>query len=179
MSNYMLITISGMDRAGIVRDVAAAMTHLDINIEDSSMTALRGAFTIMMIVRLPENMGVSTIKAALAQLEQSTGLVAQSRPLAAEQVAQASVEPNCVVTVSGGDRPGIVQAVTDAIAALNGSVVDLSTSTIAHADEDGSYYMMALEISIVDMTALKQRLQQVAQSLHVDIEVIGMEEELI
>ncbi len=174
---YMLITVSGADRPGIVRDVAAAMTHLDINIEDSSMTALRGEFTIMMIVRLPQSMGISTIKAALAELEQQTGLTTQSRPLEAEQVAQPTAEPNCVVTVSGGDRPGIVQAVTEAIAALDGSVVDLSTSTIPR-DED-HYYMMALEITIDDIARLKQRLQQVAAQLDVDIEVIGMEEELI
>jgi len=178
MNNYMLITISGKDRAGIVRDVAAAMTHLDVNIEDSSMTALRGEFTIMMIVRLPESMGVSTIKAALAELEQTTDLTAQSRTLDSKQVNQATNEPNCVVTVSGGDRPGIVQAVTETIATLGGSVVDLSTSTIAH-DDGNNYYMMALEISIADQEKLKQHLQQVAQALHVDIETIGMEEDLL
>ena len=82
-----------------------------------------------------------------------------------------------LITVSGADRTGIVQAVTEAIAAQNGSVVDLSTSTIPR-DED-HYYMMALEITIDDIPRLKQRLQQVAAQLDVDIEVIGMEEELI
>jgi len=177
MHNYMLITISGADREGIVRDVAAAMTDLAINIEDSSMTALRGEFTIMMIVRLPETMGLSGIKAILADLEQRTGLVAQSRLLDDAQVAHATDQPNCVVTVSGGDRPGIVQAVTDIIAAQHGSVVDLSTSTIARNDDN--LYMMALEITIADIPTLKQRLQQVAESLQVDIDVIGMEENLI
>jgi len=178
MQNYMLITISGMDRIGIVRDVAAAMTHLDVNIEDSSMTALRGEFTIMMIVRLPEGVAISTIKAALAELEQQTGLTAQSRPLAAKQVTQATNEPNCVVTVSGGDRPGIVQAVTNAIAAEKGAVVDLSTSTITR-ENGNSLYTMALEITINNIPGLQQHLQRVAQSLDVDIEAIGMEEEML
>jgi len=179
MSHFMLITVSGNDRPGIVRDVAAAMTHLDINIEDSSMTALRGEFTIMMIVRLPAGMGMSTIKAALAELEQNTGLIAQSRPLESEQMATPAADPNCVVTVSGGDRPGIVQAVTETIADLGGSVVDLSTNTMTRTDESTKLYMMALEITIDDIPALKRGLQQVAQSLAVDIETIGMEEELI
>jgi len=177
MHNYMLITISGADREGIVRDVAAAMTDLDINIEDSSMTALRGEFTIMMIVRLPKTMGVSSIKATLAELEQRTGLAAQSRLLDAKQVARATNEPNCVVTVSGGDRPGIVQSVTAMIASQHGSVVDLSTSTIERNGDN--LYMMALEITIEDIVALKASMQQVAESLQVDIDVIGMEEALI
>ncbi|MDX8412492.1 MAG: ACT domain-containing protein [Mariprofundales bacterium] len=177
MHNYMLITVSGADRGGIVHDVAAAMTNLDINIEDSSMTALRGEFTIMMIVRLPDSLAVSAIKATLAELEQRTGLVAQSRLLDEKQVAHPTNEPNCVVTVSGGDRPGIVQAVTAIIADQQGLVVDLSTSTIERNDDN--LYMMALEITIEDIPTLKQHLQQVAASLHIDIDVIGMEEGLI
>ncbi len=177
MSDYLLVTVSGRDRVGIVRDVAAAMSHLDINIEDSSMTALRGEFTIMMIVHLPETGSIGALKAALAELEQRTGLTTQSRPLDEARAAQQAAEPNCVITVSGGDRPGIVQGVTEAIADRGGSVVDLSTSTLPAAE--GNRYVMALEIACDDVAAMKQALQPVARRLDVDIEVIGMEEELI
>jgi len=53
--SYLLLSISGHDRTGIVRDVAEALLHLNANIEDSSMTALRGRFTMMLIIRLAED----------------------------------------------------------------------------------------------------------------------------
>ncbi|RMH51677.1 MAG: amino acid-binding protein [Zetaproteobacteria bacterium] len=180
MPRHMLLTISGADRRGIVRDVAGAMAHLEINVEDSSMTALRGAFTIMMIVRLPEGLGIASLKAALADLEQRTGLTVHARPLDAEEAARDAPGPDCVVTVTGGDRPGIVHAVAEAIADGNGSIVDLSTSTV-RLDEDSTeeHYIMALEVACDDCAGLKRRLGPVADALGVDIEVIAMEEELL
>ncbi|MDQ6965016.1 MAG: ACT domain-containing protein [Mariprofundales bacterium] len=176
MHNYLLITISGTDRPGIVRDAAAAMTNLDINIEESSMTALRGAFTIMMIVRLPESLAISTIKAALAELEQRTGVITQSQLLDDEQVMPTTNEPNCIVTVSGGDRPGIVHAVTEIIAEEQGSIVDLSTSVVERGGDN--LYIMALEIQIADIATLQDRLQQVGKPLQIDIDIMEMEESI-
>jgi len=167
---FMLVTVSGEDRTGIVRDVAAAVAHLAINIEDSSMTALRGAFTIMMIVRLPEATEPMALKAALADLEQKSALVIQSRELPADQVASVTPEPNCVVTVTGGDKPGIVHAVSAALAAANASVVDLSTTA------QGDQYLMALEVAAQSVTALQGAMAESARALAVEIEVIPMEE---
>ncbi|MDQ6950665.1 MAG: ACT domain-containing protein [Mariprofundales bacterium] len=174
---FMLVTVSGADRIGIVRDVAEAVAHLAINIEDSSMTALRGEFTIMMIIRLPEGMadgvGQTVVKAALADLEQKSGLVIQSRALAGTQVELVTPEPNCVVTVAGGDRPGIVHAVAAALAAANASIVDLSTTV------QSEQYLMALEVAVASVTELQAVMARSASTLAVEIEVIAMDEALL
>jgi glycine cleavage system transcriptional repressor len=96
---YVLLSVSGHDRPGIVRDVAEALLHLDANIEDSSMTALRGRFAMMLIVRLPEQAGLGGLKGALAELEQRTGLTIQSQPISDEEAQTESGEPDCVVMV--------------------------------------------------------------------------------
>ncbi len=169
----MLVTVSGKDRTGIVRDVAAALLHLEVNIEDSSMTALRGEFTMMMIIRLPECVAMGALKAALADLEQKTGLVTQSQLLPADRVEVATAEPNCVVTVTGGDKPGIVHGVSETLAQSGASIVDLSTT----ARE--SHYLMALEVAAPSVEALQQSLEQTASRLQVEIVVVPMEETLL
>lgn len=176
--SFVLLSVSGHDRPGIVRDVGEAMLHLHANIEDSSMTALRGRFTIMMIVSLPEDEGMAALKASLAALEQRTGLTIQSQPLLTEEVAHTAPEPDYVVTVSGADRVGIVHAVAETLANLNVSIVDVSTRS--HAGVAGSAYMMALEVAAGDQSErMRVELMSVAEKLKVDIETHAISAEIL
>ena len=165
MNQSILLSISGKDRAGIVRDVSEVLLQAQANIEDSSMTVLRGRFTMMLIVEL-EDSGLSSLKAALAELEQRTGLTVQSQVLSEDEATHIPEEPDCVITVSGADKPGIVFAVTDAMAELGVSVADVSTRA------RGEVYMMALEAVVGDkLNALQAKLTDVSDKLSVSIEV--------
>ncbi len=177
--SYLLLSISGHDRTGIVRDVSEAMLHLNANIEDSSMTALRGRFTMMLIVKLADGDGLGAVKAALAELEQRTGLTVQSQPLSAEEAMAMPQEPDCVVTVTGADRAGIVYEVTDVLAANGVSIVDVSTRSRDSGDR-GDLYMMALEaFSGGKAESLRAPLEAVANRLGVDVEVHILDETVI
>ncbi len=165
---FYLLSVSGHDRPGIVRDVAGALLDLDANIEDSSMTALRGRFTMMLIVRVADE-ATGRLKAALAELEQRTGLSVQSQPMDEAEAASEPLEPDHVVTVHGADRAGIVHAVAEALADAGVSIVDLSTRV--HAEEGGDVYMMAMEVAAGEHAeAMKKRLAEAARAMGVDIE---------
>jgi len=87
-------------------------------------------------------------------------------------------EPDCVITVSGADRAGIVHAVTDVLAAHAASIVDVSTR--ARETEDGDVYMMALEVASGGKgESLRASLQAVAEKLAVDVEMHELEEAII
>ena len=174
MSNV-LLSISGHDRAGIVRDVAEAMLHLKANIEDSSMTALRGRFTMMMIVRLPEDRSIGELKAALAELEQRTRLTVQSQVISDEEASSAAQLPDHVITVHGADSVGIVHAVTDALATANVLIIDVSTQS--RESDDGNVYMMVLEVASAGQSdAMKAAMTNVAGDLDIDIEIHALDD---
>jgi len=175
---YALLSISGHDRPGIVRDVAEAMLHLSANIEDSSMTALRGRFTMMLIVRLPEGSGLVELKAALAELEQRTGLTIQSQALSADEAAQETMEPDCIVMVHGADRLGIVYEVSNTLAERGVSIVDVSTQV--HGEGENGTYIMVLEANASgDVQGVRQALAEVSARLGVDVEVHHMDEAVL
>jgi glycine cleavage system transcriptional repressor len=176
--SYVLLSISGHDRAGIVRDVAESLLHIKANIEDSSMTALRGRFTMMMIVKLHETEGMSALKATLAELEQRTGLTVQSQPVSEEEAQAVPQEPDCVVTVSGADKPGIVHAVAEVMAGQDASIVDVSTR--ARDSGHGEVYMMALEaVCGAGADALRKALADVSTHLDVEIEVHELDGDIL
>jgi len=177
--NFILLSISGRDRPGIVRDVSEALLDVNANINDSSMTALRGRFAMMLIVSLPEEAKLGELKASLAELEQRTGLNVQSQPIVDDEARLTPPEPDYVVTVSGADKPGIVHAVTDCLAGLDISVVDLSTR-LGESREAKPVYMMALEVAVGGpVDAMRQQLAEVSGQLQVDIEIHPMESEIL
>jgi len=176
--SYLLLSISGHDRAGIVRDVAEALLHLNANIEDSSMTSLRGRFTMMLIVQMDDGDGLGALKASLAELEQRTGLTVQSQPISEEEASSMPQEPDCVITVSGADKVGIVHAVAEVLANNGVSIVDVSTR--ARENEQGDIYMMALEVVTGGKAeSLRSPLAEVAEKLGVDVELHELDEAVI
>ncbi len=165
-----LLSISGHDRPGIVCDVAESLLHLNANIEDSSMTTLRGRFTMMLIVRLPDDRSISDLKAALAELEQRTRLTVQSQTISDEEAAAPALEPDYVITVHGADKVGIVHAVSEALSTLGVSVVDVSTQS--RSTEQGNVYMMALEVAACGQgDAMRIALDAVAKQIGVDVDL--------
>jgi glycine cleavage system transcriptional repressor len=173
-----LLSISGHDRPGIVRDVAESLLHLNANIEDSSMTALRGRFTMMLIVRLPEERSIGELKAALAELEQRTRLTVQSQTISDEEASAPALEPDHVITVHGADKVGIVHAVAEALALLGVSVVDVSTRS--RATDAGDVYMMALEVNAGDQgDAMKSALDKVAASVGIDVDLHALDDAVL
>ena len=174
MKKSILLSISGHDTPGIVRDVSEVLLHAQANIVDSSMTVLRGRFTMMLIVDLAEDGDITSLKAALAELEQRTGLSVQSQVLPDNEARHIPAEPDCVITVNGADKPGIVYAVTHAMAEMGVSIVDVSTRS------RGEVYMMVLEVVAGDkIEALKECLLNVSEQLSVTVEVHHLDDDVM
>ena len=69
-----------------------------------------------------------------------------------------------MLTVHGGDRPGIVSAVVAEVAAVGGNITDLTTRLA------GDLYLLVAEIDLpagIDVTALEAAVERVAAELGV------------
>jgi glycine cleavage system transcriptional repressor len=71
---FFLISLFGKDRPGIVAEVSKVLYQLNLNIEDSSMTRLKGEFTIMLIVSFPTERNEEDILSALEEVKDKLGL---------------------------------------------------------------------------------------------------------
>src|SRR3954451_19548922 len=107
MSHTLAVTVLGHDRPGIIATATSALADLGGNLEDSSMTLLRGHFAMTLVVS-----GDATQeqpRTALISAFAETDLVVTVIELApAADVPQSG--PSYVLAVHGGDRPGIVSA---------------------------------------------------------------------
>lgn len=158
----------GEDRPGIVAAVTRAIADAGANLDDCSMTVLHGHFTMAMVVGLEEPHTVEQLDAALARPAVDLGLVVSIRTIA-EGTPPAPRGQRWSVSVYGADRPGIVAAVTAALADAGANVVDLTTRVVG--GEQRPVYAMAMEVLLpegADGEAVSAAVAEATKALGVD-----------
>jgi glycine cleavage system transcriptional repressor len=158
------ITVLGHDRPGIIAETTGRLADLGLNLEDSTMTLLRGHFAMMLICAgdAPDSM----IEEALAPLTDDGTLSVYVRAVPDEHAHGAAVAAGTpwVLTVHGADRPGIVSSVLAEVSRVGGNINDLTTRLAA------DLYLLVAELDLpagVDAAALEESLRAVASSLGV------------
>ena len=167
------ITVIGHDRPGIIAEVTAVLADLGLNLEDSTMTILRGHFAMMLICAGPPT--PPEIERALEPVTADGSLRVSAREVPPEPDAGAKGAPY-VLTVHGGDRPGIVSAVSRELAAVGGNITDLTTRLT------GSLYVLVAEVELpvaVDVEVLQGRLAGVGESLGVGVSLREQETDVL
>lgn len=155
------VTVVGRDRPGIIAETTARLAELGLNLEDSTMTLLRGHFAMMLICAGEAR--DRDIEQALASLTIDGSLRVTVAEVPAEPTPSAGGSP-WVLTVHGGDRAGIVSAVVAEVAAVKGNITDLTTRLA------GDLYLLVAEIDVpaeVDVAALEAAVERVASELGV------------
>ncbi|MDP9820236.1 glycine cleavage system protein R [Nocardioides massiliensis] len=163
------ITVLGHDRPGIIAETTRALAGLGLNIEDSTMTLLRGHFAMMLLC--DGEVAREDVVAALAGLEDDGTLTVEVREVPTEETAPAA-GPSYVLTVHGGDRSGIVSSIVSEVAAVGGNITDLTTRLA------GELYLLIAEVDLpagVDADAVAESLRGVAGELGVEVSLRAVE----
>ena len=155
------ITVVGHDRPGIIAQAAEVLSQCGMNLEDSSMTLLRGHFAMTLICAGEAN--AEQIEAALQPLVNgSLDVTVREVP---DEPDQPPLGSTYLVTVHGADRLGIVARLAGVIAQAGGNITDLTTRL------SGTLYVLLAEIDLprsADVAALQARLVELSAELGVD-----------
>ncbi len=143
--SHFAVTAVGADRPGIVAAVTGAFAEHGCNLEDSSMTILRGQFAMMLVVDAPAGVGAGELEAALAGPAADLDLVVTVRAAAEPPEVEPDIE-SWTVSVYGADHPGIVHGVAALLAERSVNIVDLSTRVVGTAENP--VYTMVLQVTL-------------------------------
>ena len=156
---HLAITVLGHDRPGIIARTADQLAGLQMNLEDSSMTLLRGHFAMTLICT-----GSTTAAEVEAKL---AAIIDDSLSVSVREIDpeadQAPVGESYLITVHGADQLGIVARLTGVLAEAGGNITDLSTRL------SGELYLLLAEVDLPPdaVEAVRQRLTDVAAELGV------------
>jgi glycine cleavage system transcriptional repressor len=155
------ITVIGHDRPGIIAQATGALARLGLNLEDITMTLLRGHFTMVLLCE--GDVSARRIEEVLEFIAADGTLSVSAREIPEEPVEEPAATPY-VVTVHGADRPGIVSAVATRLADVGGNITDLDSRLAS------GLYILGAEVDLPDGTdvdALEQSLSKAADELGV------------
>jgi glycine cleavage system transcriptional repressor len=136
----------GRDRPGIVAATTEVLLRHGVNVEDSRMSILRGHFTMMLILDVPEGTDgqrlSSDLEAVANELELEAVAVGPVEPL-----AERAPEPTHVLSIYGVDHPGIVHQATQALADHGVNITDLETR-LADGEDGPPLYALLIEVVV-------------------------------
>ena len=168
---HFAVSAVGRDRPGIVAAVAEALLAHEGNIEDSQMAILRGHFTLTLIVSGPDGADAERLAADLAKVKDAVGLDALSFSEVTGIDPSSEPAPSHIVSVYGVDHPGIVHAVSTALAERGISITDLETR-LAGGAESEPVYAMLLEVAVppaADAAEIERDLKETARAQDVEL----------
>ena len=175
---HVALSAIGRDRPGIVAAVTGVLLDHGVNIEDSQATILRGHFTMMLVLALPDAADVERLRADLDAVAGELGLEALSLRDVAELDARGP-EPSHTVTVYGVDHPGIVHRATSVLAERGIDITDLNTRLVADEGEEPLYALM-MEVALpggLDAEELAGALRGVAADEGVEVTLHELEQD--
>jgi glycine cleavage system transcriptional repressor len=155
------ITVVGHDRPGIIARTAEVLSAYGMNLEDSSMTLLRGHFA-MTLICAGETPAAEVEQALVAAMDPSLAVTVRQ---VADELDRQPVGSTYLVAVHGADRLGIVARLAGAIAAAGGNITDLTTRLT------GDLYVLVAEVDLppgADVSALRAALAATSRELGVD-----------
>jgi glycine cleavage system transcriptional repressor len=168
--SHAVVSALGPDRPGIVARVTSVLVEHGCNIADSHMGLLSGRFTMMLVISVPEDFNGKRFLADLTAAGADLDLDAIHAEYISDDAPDAEPASH-IVTVYGADHPGIVAAVTEALAAAGASITDLQTRLA------GELYVMTIEVS--GGAGAEAALQEVAAAQAVEISVRPLDTDVL
>jgi glycine cleavage system transcriptional repressor len=175
MKKLVALSAIGQDRPGIVAALTRVLFETGCNLEDSSMTQLKGDFAVLLLVDLPPKTSLDTLKVALKPVLDQWQLASTLRQLSpAETDGSAGTGFPYTLVVYGVDHPGIVYRMTQAAADLSINITDLRTHMTQSGGRGINLYSLAVEVLIPGKEALnsfQKELESLKKELKVEIKL--------
>jgi glycine cleavage system transcriptional repressor len=164
------LTAIGRDKPGIVARIARVLVDHGLNIEDSQMRILGGRFAMMLLLR--GNASEEALYKDLLATGRELGLdYIYVHPIADAEAAPP--QPTHALSVYGGDHPGIVAAVAEALAENGVNITDLETRLT------GEVYVMLLELVIPAGVDITDAMAAVGREQGVDVSLRELEQDAL
>lgn len=172
MEQKLIMTAFGKDRPGIVAEIAEIIYKNNCNLEDSNMSRLADEFTLILL--LTGNGGELREKLArdCKRLEREKAISVFIRPL---DFHRPDTKNNCrTIEVEGVDQAGIVYKTARLLAREQINIETLASRKKFSPNSGTAMYAMKINAQFPDtiaMDAFDEKLERLANELHVDITV--------
>lgn len=138
--NTYIVTVTAIDRVGIVHSVTGTIHQHGGNIIELSQTVMRDYFTIILAVEFPEARNTRTLSAAIiangARFDLNVEVIDAAKAVHAPAVDHGG---RFILTVLGVDRAGTIHGISECLSRNGVNIIDL------HARTEGEKFSLVME----------------------------------
>ncbi len=176
MKHWFALSAIGRDRPGIVADLSELIYECDCNLEDSSMTILGGEFATLLLLSGQSADSAQRLSTACKRLEWEKRLTVFFRPLEDEPLPYGTQEKarSYELLATGVDKAGLVARIARCLADHGINIVQMNTTAQPEPGSGTVIYNMRITLDVpsrVDETTLRERLDHIADDLHIHIDL--------
>jgi predicted amino acid-binding ACT domain protein len=153
-----IVTVMARDRVGIIRDVSAALSDLNGNITHVNQTVMRGYFTLIVSVEMPDERTQLEIRQAVERKGDVGEFEVNVRPYEESITGKASASERFTLSLRGTNQGGVIKRVTVYLADRCINIDDF------YAYAFDSKFVMLVQVSIpigIDVEEIQAELAQV------------------
>lgn len=141
-----LVSISCPDRVGIVSATTGQLFELGANLGDTTFAVLGEAAEFTSVVEVPPGTTPEIIEAALRTLPELHDADISVSPFTLPAVHGPSGRVNYRITVSGGDRPGLIARLSEVFVEFKANIVRLNAERVVASNATRYAVIMAVYI---------------------------------
>ena len=174
MREWILISVFGRDRPGIVASVSRVLYGSGGNIEELSQTAIKGQFAMILIASASQPDSLAGLRDELGALSRDLDLEINLRRIREEEMIpfeSGEAEP-FILTVRGEDRPGLVYGITEVLAERGINITNLDAKTARLGDK--VEYIQLFEVDIPksqDYRRVQEKLRARGKEMGVEVDL--------
>lgn len=170
MDRYVIFSAFGLDQVGIIARVSEVLSSSNCNIEDSRITRMGQALTMMLLLRLPQGLDDKELLHRLQTVKTDLNLEISVTELQPQTViAEPPQKPLAYLTCHGADKIGIVAKITKFLSQKSINIIDMQTTVLRRAEPE---YVMELTLELpgyTDIDKLGPELRTLSRDLGVDV----------
>jgi len=169
MTHYALVSIFCPDRTGLIAAVTSRLFDLGVNLGDTSFSLLGSGAELTAVCECPDAMSLGELEDELKDLPDLSLAEIKVSPFTLDPRHGPAAEVTHVISVKGGDQPGLIARICEVFIEFRANIVRLD----AGPREFGRDYLILLEVNIPEAsaTACLSTLKNTTEALHLDFEV--------
>jgi glycine cleavage system transcriptional repressor len=139
------VSVFGRDRPGIVAAMTRVLADAGCNLEDTSMTILRGHFAMMLVISGGASIFARDLEARLSPVADRLDLQLSVRSASDDVTTAQLAGERWSAAMYAADRPGLVARVSEVLADHQVNIVGLETRLVGEPD---AVYVMHFELEV-------------------------------
>jgi glycine cleavage system transcriptional repressor len=141
-----LVSVFCPDRTGLVASITGRLFELGANLGDVDFSVLGSGAEFTAICRTPDHLQPEMLRQDLAGLPELSSATVSVTGFALDPLHGPNAQVTHVVSVGGGDRPGLIARLSEVFAQFNANIVHMNAQTVPEVG--GSRYVIRFAVCI-------------------------------